>query len=268
MKSKNLKGICIGMAALVYGSSLMAFQNPNTPELKTLLAPTEQSVYFFKTQVERGNTVSAALNSVLNRYPQKTANFVAVALSLYPDKYREIITSSVSAQPMFVDDIIMVALEYKVADATEIVEIAVNAEPSYAAMATSAACKYNPDQFIEIVKSAVTAEPDSADQIAQKLVSSYPSKTMEILITTIKEVPYVGRYVLDALLVTVADDEEKSEDMIILSVEQLAQYPEAMDRLVEIAQQKEISSEKIKQSAIKGGLSEESVIALIDHHYK
>lgn len=268
MKRSKLVSLSIGICGIFYGSSILAIQNPVTPELKTLLAPSDQSIQFFKTQVARGNTFSSALTGMLNRYPQKTADFVAVALSVYPEKYKEIIATSVSAQPMFVDEIIMVALDYKVANATEIVEIAVSAEPSYAGMATSAACKYNPDQFIEIVRSAVTAEPDSADQIAQKLVTAYPSKTMEILITTLKEVPYVGRYVLDALLATVADDQSKSEDMIIMTVEQLAQYPEAIDRLVDIAQHKKIAAEKIRASAIKGGLREEEIVAVINQYYK
>lgn len=268
MKLKKLVGLSIGLSALIYGQSLFAIQNTVNLDHKPLFTPSEQTVKFFRTQVERGSSVPSALNSLLNRYPQKTADFVAVALSAYPEKYKEIISTSVSAQPMFVDEIIMVALEYKVASSVEIVEIAVSAEPSYAGMATSAACKYNPEQFIEIVKSAVTAEPDSADQIAQKLVTAYPSKTMEILITTIKEVPYVGKYVLDALLATVSDDPSKSEDMIIITVEQLAQYPDAMDRLVQLAQQRNIASEKIKESALKGGLSEDAVAAVLSEHYK
>ena len=104
-------------------------------------------------------------------------------------------------------------------------------------------------------------------QIAQKLVNTFPSKTMEILITTIKEVPYVGKYVLDALLATVVDDDAKSEDMIIVSIEELAQYPEAIERLVQLAQQRDIDSEKIRTSAVKGGLSDKAIVAVINEHY-
>lgn len=267
MKVIHRVGLSIGLATLIYGQSVLAIDPSDNTESKNLLQASEQSIQFFKRQVERGNTISAALNSLLDRYPQKTAEFVAIALSAYPESYKEIIATSVSAQPMFVDEIIMVAHEYKVSTATEIVEIAVNAEPSYAGMATSAACKYNPEQFNAIIKSAVNAEPDSADQIALKLVNAYPSKTMEILITTIKEVPYVGKYVLDALLATVSNDDAKSEDMIILSMEQLAHYPEAIERLVELAQQRDIAAEKVKLSAMKGGLGDEAITALINKHY-
>ncbi len=256
--------LTIGCSALLFSHSLMAIETTETK----LVEPSSKSVNFFKKQVENGSSLSKTINNMLDRYPHKTTEFVSIALSAYPEQYKEIISASVSAQPMFVDEIIMVANEYQVSAPTEIVAIAINAEPSYASMATSAACKYSPEYFNEIVKTAVTAEPDSADQIAQKLVKAYPSKTMEILITTIKEVPYVGKYVLDALLATVVDDDAKSEDMIIISVEQLAQYPDAIERLVELAEQRDIKAEKIRLSAIKGGLSEDAIVAVINEHYK
>lgn len=260
--------LTLSFGALILGQVLLspialAAQNP---EIK-LIEPSAKSIHFFKTQVNGGTSLSKTLSGLLDRYPHKTTEFVSIALRAYPTQYKDIITASVNAQPMFVDEIIMVANEYQVAAPTEIVTLAINAEPSYAGMATSAACKYSPEYFTEIVRSAVTAEPDSADQIAQKLVKAYPSKTMEILITTIKEVPYVGKYVLDALLATVTDDEEKSEDMIIISVEQLANYPDAIERLVELAQQRDIASEKIRISAVRGGLSEEAIVAVINEHY-
>jgi hypothetical protein len=231
------------------------------------MAVSQQSVNFFKSQVS-GGSLASAMRGLLDRYPQKTTEFLSIALTAYPERSQEIIMASVSAQPMFVDEIIMVANEFKVAEPTEIVEWAINAEPSYADAATRAACKYSPEFFNDIVRMAVTTEPDSADQIAQKLVTAYPSKTMEILITTIKEVPLVGKYVLDALLATVSDDEEKSEDMILVSVEQLANYPDAIERLVELAQQHSVESDKIRMSAIKGGLSEEAIVAVINEHYQ
>lgn len=231
------------------------------------LEPSAQATQFFKKQVDNSSSFSIALKGLINRYPHRTAEFVAIAFSAYPEHYNEIITTSVSIQPTFVDEIIMLANEYKVAEPTEIVELAINAEPSYAGAATSAACKYSPNYFDEIIRAAVTTEPDSADQIAQKLVTAFPSKTMEILITTIKEVPLVGKYVLDALLATVSDDNVKSENMIVISVEQLAQYPDAIERLVQLAHERDIDSEKIRLSAIKGGLSEEAIVAVIKEHY-
>lgn len=261
----QLLSVSFGFAALASTYTINAIEVSNQ-QRDNLLAPNTKSVQFFKSQVERGQTINSALIALLDRYPQKTAEFVAVALSAYPEHYKTIIAQSINQQPMFVDEIIIVANDFAVASPTEIIEIAVNAEPSYAGMATSAACKHNPEQFLEIVKSAVNAEPDSADQIAQKLVASYPSKTMEILITTIKEVPYVGKYVLDALLATVSDDKQ-SEEMIIMSIEQLAQYPDAIERLVQLAKQRDIESEKVRLSAMKGGLSEQEIAAVMDQQY-
>lgn len=258
--------VTLGLSLFITGS-LMS-QAALTDDTIKLMEPSQQSIKFFKRQVSSGSSIGNTLKSLLDRYPQRTAEFVSIAFSAYPENYHEIISASVSAKPMYVDDIIVLANKYRVANPTEIVEIAVNAEPSYAGTATSAACEYSPEQFDAIVRTAVTAEPDSADQIAQKLVNAYPSKTMEILITTIKEVPFVGKYVLDALLATVTDDETKSENMIIVSVEQLAQYPDAIGRLVELAQQRNIDSERVRLSAIKGGLSEQAIVAVIEEHYK
>jgi hypothetical protein len=233
----------------------------------SMVEPSKQSIQFFKKQVSSGSSIGNTLKSLLNRYPQRTAEFVSIAFSAYPERYKEIITASLSVKPMFVDEIIILANEHNVAKPTEIVALAVSAEPSYAGIATSAACKYSPEYFSEIVRTAVNAEPDSADQIAQKLVTAFPSKTMEILITTIKEVPFVGKYILDALLATVVDDDVKSQDMILVSVEQLAQIPDAIERLVQLAQQHDIDSEKIRLSAIKGGLSDKEIVAVINEHY-
>lgn len=229
--------------------------------------PSQKSIKFFKSQVSNGRTVGNALTNLLSRYPEKTSEFVSVALTAYPEDYKEIISASVSANPTFVDEIIMVATKYQVAKPATIVQIAVNAEPSYAGLATNAACFYSPEYFSEIVRAAVMAQPDSADQIAQKLVKAYPNKTMEILVTTVKEVPFVGKYILDALLATVVNDLKKSEDMIIVSIEELAQFPGAVDRLVELASERKIDSEKLKESAMKGGLNEVEIASVIDKYY-
>jgi hypothetical protein len=261
MRALVTLGFTLLVTSYLINNPVMAGQNASA------IQPSQQSIQFFKKQVGGGSSISNTLKSLLDRYPQRTSEFVSIAFTAYPERYREIITASVSAKPMFVDEIIILANKHRVAKPTEIVALAVSAEPSYAGVATSAACKLSPEYFSEIVRTAVTAEPDSADQIAQKLVAAFPSKTMEILITTIKEVPFVGKYVLDALLATVVDDDVKSEDMIIVSVEQLAQYPDAIERLVQLAEQRDIDSERVRLSAIKGGLSEKAIVAVINEHY-
>lgn len=261
MKALVNLSVSLVLAASLGSSVALAGQTVTT------LEPSSQAIQFFKKQVDNSSSFSNALKGLINRYPHRTAEFVSVAFSAYPEHYKEIISTSVSTQPAFVEEIIILANEYNVAKPTEIVQLAINAEPSYAGAATSAACKYSPKYFDEIIRAAVTSEPDSADQIAQKLVTAFPSKTMEILITTIKEVPLVGKYILDALLATVSDDNAKSEDMIVISVEQLAQYPDAIERLVQLAHERDIDSEKIRLSAIKGGLSEEAIAAVIKEHY-
>lgn len=227
-----------------------------------------KAISFLQTQVDSGITINKALGMLLERYPEHSSSLVMAALKAYPNRYEEILKASISVNPSFIDEIIMVAIEANIADTTEIVEIAISADPSYAEDVTKAACKYNPDYFKEIIRVAVHTEPDSADQIAKKLVKAYPSRTFEILITAMKEVPLVGKYVLDALLATVDEnDEETSSEMIIISVEQLAQHPDAIARLIALAQQHEVDELALKESAIKGGLDEKTVTALIEQYY-
>lgn len=226
-----------------------------------------QSSQFLKQQVRSSNSVGRAIRTVLARYPENTAELVRIAFDTYPEKYREIVSAAVSAQPAYIDDIIKLAMERELASATEIVTLAINAEPSYAEYATEAACKFSPDQFEEIVRTAVTMEPDSADQIARTLAKRYPNKTLEVLITTIQEVPLVGKYVVDALLALFPVNSSESESMIIISVEQLAMHPEAMDRLVELANERGIEQELISASAERGGLSNAQAKVYVDKFY-
>ncbi len=263
MYTKRNKIYLFLMASMLSTSSVVGVTNSVATELK----PSEKSINFFRAQVSNNSSITKAMHSLLDRYPHRTAEFVSIALAAYPENYKDIIMASVETQPMFVDEIITVANEYKVAKPTKILELAIIAEPSYAGAATKAACNLNPEEFNEIVKAAVRTEPDSADQIAQKLVTAFPSKTMEILITTLKEVPYVGKYVLDALLATIDDDDEQAENVIIISVEQLAIHPEALDRLVQLAEQRNINANALKNSAMKAGLSEVEVNEVIEKHY-
>jgi hypothetical protein len=226
-----------------------------------------QSSQFLKQQVRSSNSVSRAIRTVLARYPENTPELVKIALDNYPEKYREIVTSAVSAQPAYIDDIIKLVLDRELAPATEIVKLAISAEPSYAEYATAAACKFSPDEFNAIVKAAVLMEPDSADQIAKVLAKSYPNKTLEVLITTIQEVPLVGKYVVDALLALFPVDSSESESMIIISVEQLANHPEAMERLVEMANDRGIEQNLISASAIRGGLTDAQANVYLQRHY-
>ncbi|WP_412970900.1 hypothetical protein [Glaciecola sp. MF2-115] len=232
-----------------------------------LVNTSEQSSQFLKQQVRSSNSVGRAIRTVLARYPENTKELVKIALDTYPDKYRQIVSAAVSSQPAYVDDIIELAIERNVASATELVTLAINAEPSYAEYATEAACKFSPEQFNEIVKTAVLMEPDSADQIAKTLAKRYPNKTLEVLVTTIQEVPLVGKYVVDALLALFPIDSSESESMIIISVEQLAQHPEALERLVELAEQRGIEQEQISASAIRGGLTVAQAKVYVDKYY-
>jgi len=234
---------------------------------ETITLTSDQSNQIFINQVKSNSSVGNAVRTFIARYPERTMDVVEIALNAYPDRYREIISASVSAQPSFVDEILELALERELAEPTELLKLAINAEPSYAEYAAEAACKFAPEDFNDLVKTAVNLEPDSADQIAKKLASSYPSKALDILVTTIQEVPLVGKYVVDALLALFPNESEESESMIIISVEQLAMYPEAVDRLIALANERGIEQSLIHDSAVRGGLSGVQADEYIALHY-
>jgi hypothetical protein len=254
----------LALSVLIISSGSAIAQIEGTIELDNT---STQSSHFLKQQVRSSNSVGRAIRTVLARYPENTPELVEIALDTYPDKYREIVSAAVSSQPAYVDDILELAIERDVAPATELVTLAINAEPSYAEYATEAACKFSPDQFNEIVKTAVTMEPDSADQIAKRLAKIYPNKTLEVLVTTIQEVPLVGKYVIEALLALFPVDSSESESMIVISVEQLAQHPEALERLVELAERRGIEQYLISASAMRGGLTNAQAKLYVDRHY-
>jgi hypothetical protein len=254
--------LAVSVLLLSSGSALAQLESTSELDNNSI-----QSSQFLKQQVTSSNSVGRAMRTVLARYPENTAKLVEIALDAYPDKYREIVSAAVSSQPAYIDDILELAIERNVAPATELLTLAINAEPSYAEFATEAACKFSPDQFNEIIKTAVAMEPDSADQIARRLARTYPNKTLEVLVTTIQEVPLVGKYVVDALLALFPVDSSESESMIIISVEQLAQHPDAIERLVELAERRGIQQDLISASAMRGGLTNAQAKVYVDKHY-
>jgi hypothetical protein len=225
------------------------------------------SLQIFNSQVKASSSVGNAVRSFIARYPEETMTVVEIALDQYPDNYRQVLSAAISVQPSHVDDILELAINRELAQTTELLKLAINAEPSYAEYAAEAACKFSPEQFDDILKTAVLLEPDSADQIAQKLAASYPNKALDILVTTIKEVPLVGKYVVDALLAIFPKDSVESDSMIIISIEQLAKHPEALSRLVQLAQERDIDRDLVVGSAIEGGLDSEVAVAFVDEWY-
>ena len=225
------------------------------------------SSQLFVNQVRSSNSVGTAVRTFIARYPEKSVDIVKIAFDTYPERFRQILSAAVSTQPAFVDEFLKLAIERDLAEPTELLRLAIIAEPSYAEFAAEAACKFSPENFNELDKTAVLVEPDSADQIAKTLVASYPNKALDILVTTIKEVPLVGKYVIDALLALFPMDSSESESMIIISVEQLAMHPEAMHRLTELARDRGIEEQAFIDSAMRGGLSEDKARQYTSVHY-
>jgi hypothetical protein len=55
--------------------------------------------------------------------------------------------------------------------------------------------------------------------------------------------------------------------MIIISVEQLAKHPEAVERLVQLAEERGINQDLVSASARRGGLSDAQASTLVDKYY-
>lgn len=216
---------------------------------------------FLKRQVDQNMSVGRAIRSIASHYPQDVVSIVDVALEMYPEKYREIIFSAISAQPSSTQAIVELALEKEVSSCPAIVKLAISAEPSYVDFVVQAAANATPEELDEIVRVAVMTEPNSADTIVQTLSREHPNKVIEILTTALDTVPYVGEYVVDALLAIFPN---QADDVVETAIRESSTQREQVLRILETAQDAGVSDEKIRGYGLNAGFSEEELAGVLN----
>ena len=209
---------------------------------------------FLKRQVDQTMSVGRAISSIAGHYPQEIVTIVDIALDTYPDKYREIIFAAISAQPSSTEEIVQLAIEKEVSSCPNIVQLAIKAEPTYVDFVVHAAAVSTPEELDEIVRVAVLTQPDAADSIVQTLSQEHPNRIVEIMTSALNAVPFVGEYVVDALLAVFPNE---AQTVVETAVRESSQQREQVIRILSTAQHAGVTHDKLKEYAMSAGLSEE-----------
>ncbi|XOV80537.1 MAG: hypothetical protein ACFHVJ_06190 [Aestuariibacter sp.] len=217
---------------------------------------------FFQRQVNQNMSVGRAVKSIVSHYPEHVESVVATALDLYPDRYKEIVHAAISAEPSLTKSIVRVAIEKGITSCPNIVETAINAEPSYVDFVVKAAANTTPGELQDIVRVAVVTEPDSADRIVQTLAQSHPNKLIEIVGTAIGAVPFVGEYIVDAML-AVFHEEKEQGDVLTTAFRQSSDESEYIKKIIASAKNAGMGDEAITQYAVNAGAKPEDVVRLL-----
>ena len=117
-----------------------------------------------------------------------------------------------------------------------------------------AAAVSTPEELDEIVRVAVLTQPDAADSIVQTLSQEHPNKIVDIMTSALNAVPFVGEYVVDALLAVFPSE---AETVVETAVRESARQREQVMRILNTAQHAGVSQDKLKEYAMSAGLSED-----------
>ncbi|MCF2950505.1 hypothetical protein L0668_20540 [Paraglaciecola aquimarina] len=252
---KKFIGLALAIGSLT--SLQGALANQSTDTSKT----TQINEKFVQMQVQQNTTIGKAIKSIVGHYPQQAGSIVGTALDLYPDKYKEIIHSAISAQPALAHEVVSIAIEKGISSCTSIVETAINADPSYIDFVVTAAAHSTPEELKDIVRIAVITEPDSADYIVQSLAKEHPNKIVDIIQSAIGAVPLVGEYAVEALLAIFPND---AEIVITTAVQESKAQQENLDKIIQAGKNSGVSSEDLGKYAINGGATTEEISQILN----
>jgi hypothetical protein len=76
-----MRSLYLAGALAVFSLQCHAINTHQNLQSEQVIEPSKKSVQFFKSQVSHGRTVGNALTTLLSRYPEKTTEFVSVALT-------------------------------------------------------------------------------------------------------------------------------------------------------------------------------------------
>ena len=234
-------------------------ETKSQPPASSSISSDENSQFqtaFLKRQVDQTMSVGRAIRSIAGHYPAEVVSIVDIALDTYPDKYREIIFAAISAQPASTEEIVQLAIEKEVSSCPNIVQLAIKAEPTYVDFVVHAASVSTPEELDEIVRVAVLTQPDAADSIVQTLSKEHPNKIVDIMTSALNAVPFVGEYVVDALLAVFPNE---AEMVVETAVRESSQQREQVMRILNTAQHAGVPQEKLEQYALSAGLSEDDL---------
>jgi len=197
-------------------------------------------------QVQQNISIENSVNALVKRFPEKADIILKFALENYPNKYKEIITGTIHAEPALSAAVVAAVLHAKIASCSDVVKIAIDIEPAYANEIIQAAYKNSEDPIQDIVTVAVNTEPFISDS----LISNAKDKTtmLNIFIGIVKAVPdQVVSIVKTALHLFPADSADVIKNAVNSSHKQFDK------EIVNAAVNAGIDKELAINAAIKGG---------------
>ena len=105
-------------------------------------------------------------------------------------------------------------------------------------------------------------QPDAADSIVQTLSQEHPNKIVDIMTSALNAVPFVGEYVVDALLAVFPND---AKTVVETAVRESSQQREQVIRILATAQHAGVQDDKLKEYTMAAGLSEEDFNSAINN---
>lgn len=153
----------------------------------------------FRDYDKRNFAITRSVRILLKHYPQHVEAILLSAFHQQPERYRQIISAAINAEPALTQDVIGVAMNIGISDTAEIVKTAILAEPSYADDIVQVASHMQPQEVEHIVRVAIDAEPDLADEIVRSAADSQPNKISEIFLSALKAIPATANYIAESV---------------------------------------------------------------------
>lgn len=191
-----MKNIFILLLLAVISTSLFA-QGSAISKQETFITQ------LLEQQVKQQNSIKSSVSSILTRYPEQVEVVVNVALELYPNEYRQIMSGALAAEPVLSCYVVHLFTQADVAPLDEIVRLAIKEEPAYIQeiMQTATLASFNNTSNHEISHSSGTKS------LMAKTMTTYPQNKIDILKGSIAAFPeQVVNFVKEALLLFPSDN--------------------------------------------------------------
>ena len=163
---------------------------------------------FFANQAAKQVTFEATLNSILARYPQYTTNIIKYTAAHTPKNYHSTFEQIGTVNAAYLPEALLLHLENTSPDFEQLIKAALRAEPSYSDTIVDALINKYPEKVEQILLFALTVEPDSADQYITIAGLRFPSKAPKFLNLVFANVPLVGPYVLESMMLHLPNTSE------------------------------------------------------------
>lgn len=201
---------------------------------------------FFATQAAKQVSFETTLKSILNRYPQYTTKIIKYTAEHTPKNFHSTFEQIGSVNAAYLPEALLLHLDNPTLNFETLIKAALKAEPSYSDTIVDALINKFPDKVEQILLYALTVEPDSADQYITIAGMKFPSQATQFINLVFANVPLVGPYVLESMMLHLPNTSEALiKESIPFVINDRAQY----QRLLNCAERIGFSKERVNDIA-------------------